>query len=399
MDRYQKHVPTVAVRVDAVAKPRRKLQKVPKVRDLKSKRPVSGTANEDHSDSRNPAESTKVPFLSLPELSDSKWSEFDLEDKGLFSSLESSPKQSTESTRIPAIAIAPEFSHLSTTTDRRPTSYVGSLTTDDFRSSNLSLRRHAKTPIHHIGQLEAQARARNAPRACSKLKEAETRACAEAIAEQYRALLPSDASVYEDSHLKPAPLQKAGSRADDPTRRTRTPDESPSDQHKEPRSATLELVARSPTTSDDGTLVASEDEAVYFKPVRFSVTSKAPTVFSQDSLPTRPQPPPSANTLGLQICVDLLARDLGSTMGRGASRSHAEASALQVWTMIEAYERLREQLLACDLPDDEVVNLELTLDTWLKSLYKVHATLTGRNQAKIGEYDQLAQRTERLRLA
>lgn len=397
MERYQRHLPTVVVKDDAAPKARRKLQKVPKHRDLKSKRPVSGTTNEDHSDSsiRSPLESTKLPFLPLPELSDSKWSEFDLQDNGLFSSLESSPKQSTESPRVPNVTIAPEFAHLGTTNDRRPTSYVESLAIDDFSSSKLAIRRQAKTPIHHIGQLEARARARHTPQVASKLKEAETRACAEAIAEQYRALLPSDASIYEDSHLKPAPLQKAGSRALDLTRRTRTPDELSLNAVEGVQSATLELVSRSPTTSDDGTLVSSEDEAVYFRPVRFSTTPKSPTIFSQDEFPTRPQPP-SANTLGLQICVDLLSRDIGSTVGKTSSKSQAEVSELQVWTMIEAYERLREQVLASNLPDDEVLGLELMFDTWLKSLYRVHAALTGSDQASVSEYDQLEQGTERL---
>jgi hypothetical protein len=64
--------------------------------------------------------------------------------------------------------------------------------------------------------------------------------------------------------------------------------------------------------------------------------------------------------------------------------------------MIEAYERLREQVLASDLPDDEVLGLELMFDTWLKSLYRVHAALTGSDQASVSEYDQLEQGTERL---
>jgi hypothetical protein len=390
--------PALAVKLEAAPKPRRKLQKVPKHRDLKSKKPVSGTATEDHSDSSTPMKSVKSPFLQLPELSDSKWSEFDLQGNGLFSSLDSSPKQSFESPRIPSVTIAPEFAHLTTRYDRWAPLSVESLADDDFRSSKSTLRRQAKTPIHHIGQLEAQARARNAPQVASKLKEVETKACAEAIAEQYRALLPSDASVYADSHLKPAPLQQAGARALDLAGRPRTPDELFVDAVEEPQSATLELVSRSPTTSDDGTLVSSDDEAVYFKPVRFSTTPKSPTIFSQDELPTRPQLP-SPDTLGLQICVDLLARDIGSTVGKMSSRSQAQLSGLQLWTMIEAYERLREQVLACDLPDEEVFSLELMLDTWLKSLYKVHAALPGTDQASTGEFDQMQRATEQLHLS
>lgn len=398
MDRSIRPLPTVEVKLEAASKPRRKLQKVPKQRDLKSKRLVSATATADHSDSSVPLESVKSPFLQLPELSDSKWSEFDLHDNGLFSSLESSPKQSIESPRIPTVTRAPEFAHLSTRDDRRAPSSVESLATDDFRSSKSTLRRQAKTPIHHIGQLEAQAKARNTPQAVSRLKEAEIKTCAEAIAEQYRALLPSDASVYADSHLKPAPLKQVGTRALDLAARPRTPDELFVDAVEELQSATLELVSRSPTTSDDGTLVSSEDEAVYFKPVRFSITPKSPTIFSQDEFPTRTQPP-SVTTLGLQICVDLLARDIGSTVGKKSSRSQSQVSGLQLWTMIEAYERLREQVLACDLPDDEVLSLELMFDTWLKSLYKVHAALTGGDQASMGAYDQLERTTERLHLA
>lgn len=377
-------LPSAAVKLEAAPKQRKKLQKVAKQRNLLSKWPISEAANEEYSDNNNKLDTANKPSLPLPpDLGSPIWEDF-LRPSGDLSVVDPSP---------PAVTIIPEFAHLNTNNDK-PRSSTETLATESIQSSTPTLRRQAKTPILRIGQLEAQTRARNMPQVViTKPREADHKVCAEVIAEQYRSLLGSGESVYEDSHS--APLRPEEHRGLG-MRRGHSPGGLPQET-EEPQSATLKFISRSPTSSDDGTLVSFQEDTVYFKPVSFSPEPKSPTRSYDDFLPAC-TPPLTPNKLSLQICVDLLARDLGPAVTNRPRRTPTEETALQVWIMIEAYERLREQILDSGLRYDEVLSLEVMFDTWLKALYRVHGSLIGSDRASVSDYDELERATEGVQL-
>jgi len=243
------------------------------------------------------------------------------------------------------------------------------------------MTRRAKTPIFSIGQLDTIPRPGNALAKTSSV---------ELIAEQYRALLESRDSIYSDSHSEPPPSRN-GEDAAAPLRRQQSSDEldiatpihapNHSLRHQQPAHA----LGSSPT-SDDGTLVSFEEETVYFKPVSFSPEPLSPPAQHEFDEYQRPFPspsPPAAENLSLQICLDLLTRDLSSALANRPGRNASETSALQVWVMIEAYERLRDQLA-----DRGAEGLGVMLDMWLRALYSVHDALTGRSESE-SDYDDM----------
>lgn len=152
-------------------------------------------------------------------------------------------------------------------------------------------------------------------------------------------------------------------------------------------------VEGSPTS--DGTLVAFEEDAIYFKP-SFSPLALSPILEDGGGTPVSlrspsssaspspaPSPAPTAgqpkpDTLGLQICMDLLTRELASSLRRTSPRRTADSSevpSLQVWLMIEAYEKLRDQVLDMRLGREQEHALDDMLGMWLGALYKVHDDL------------------------
>jgi hypothetical protein len=239
---------------------------------------------------------------------------------------------SSESLLTP-LNIITDFAHLAVRdATPRPIQQTPRPSTDS-QTRPQTMRRRAKTPIFSIGQLDAIPR----PNALSKVDSVDL------IADQYRALLEARNSVYSDSHSEPPPSRQGDGSSGFPLRRQQSSDELHSDTpiHAPNHSAAPPLGA-SPT-SDDGTLVSFEEETVYFKPVSFSPEPLSP----HPQFVERPFPspsPPAPDNLSLQICLDLLTRDLSSALASRPSRSTPETSALQVWVMIEAYERLRDQL-------------------------------------------------------
>lgn len=295
-----------------------------------------------------------VPSRPLPEpdLSDSKWSEF-------FRTGGCLQDQDVESLKRP-VTIVPEFSHLAVR-DSPPRSSLS----NDSQKSTTTMRRRAKTPIFSIGQLEGIPRPVNALGKTSSV---------ELIAEQYRALLedPRD-SIYSDAHSEPPPSRQ-GDAGGFGLRRQQSSDEL---HVATPIHAPNHVVdLGSSPTSDDGTLVAFEEETVYFKPVSFSPEPTSPPYGH-----SFPSPSPAPDNLSLQICLDLLTRDLSSALASRPSRSCPETSALQVWVMIEAYERLRDQVAEARLSRTEMHPLEMMFDMWLRALYTVHDSLTGNSES------------------
>ncbi|KAL2150775.1 hypothetical protein VTH82DRAFT_7338 [Thermothelomyces myriococcoides] len=232
------------------------------------------------------------------------------------------------------------------------------------------------------------------------------------IAEQYRAVLESrHVSVHSDGEEKDEevwePALYSGSTSEDSTGGRCFPlhETTPED----PSRMMAELPDPSPT-SENGTLVSFQGDAIYFKPVSFSPISSpvpAPTPDSNSDTyheieaeleldPESETEWPSATTaahplsreksteenVSLQICLDLLTRELSSAMpapghcpdGR-SSTPDAGTSALLVWAMIEAYERLRDQMAELSPSNEQALLMERMFDMWLRSLYSIHGSM------------------------
>lgn len=451
-----------AAKLAPAPKLRKKLQKV--------KRPGSGVPNEAaNNNSANNNQLDTPPKISLPlppDLSDSKWSEYLRSSGYLCTTLDTLP-QPNDSLKSP-VTVIPEFSHLGQNHDT-PRSSVDTLKSESESTdaSAASVRRRAKTPVFHIGQLEARARARKleeANRRAAHMREAMEEACwkqasaegavtkpqpppnhgnytsvlplrmkeagvkeastdnvavreprvkdvvvrnaaspragrneetgheirttevnkggVDVIAEQYRALVATEDSRFAESRPE-TPQSQSEARGGLAIRHKRRS----GDLRRESREFQLkdfEIPQGSPTS--DGTLVAFEEETIYFKPLSFSPEPSSP-LQNFDSPMASPLPTPS--NIGLKICVDLLAKDLISAVTKHDGQPPAEASALQIWAMIEAYEKLRDRIRESGLRYDELMSLEQSFDTWLKALYTTHGRLIGTDQASESVYDEL----------
>lgn len=339
---------------------RRKLQKGGAKQRKLSKRAEPDASNEGTVDGKS--HNANKPSLPLPpDLSDSKWAEF-LRDRVDLRASESPAKSSEGATR--PIRMPSELAHLKIR-DEKDVSSVGiRQPSSSPPAQSLGMRRRAKTPVFSIGQLEAASMSRTA-------SEPDESSSVELIAEQYRELLESRCSVYTDCYSEPSPSRQ-GDRTELRVRRQHSSDDLKGAARLAPKAATEPLTG-SPT-SDDGTLVSFEEETVYFKPVSFS-----PEPISPRRNHEQPFASPSSvpDNLSLQICVDLLARDLSSAIVDRPRRCSSDSSALQIYVMIEAYERLRDQILDSPLRSEGTQSIELMFDVWLRALYAIHDSLTG----------------------
>lgn len=263
----------------------------------------------------------------------------------------------------PKADIVPELAHLHIS-NRQPHASPGS---DSTNPSTPKMRRRAKTPVLSIGQLEELPRSTNTPGKTSSV---------DLIAEQYQAVLEYRHSpVYSDQSVE-HPLSTAVSDAAEPVTRRRQrssgylQDEAPN--ASSPRMA--ELASVSPM-SDDGTLVSFQDETVYFKPISFSPEEPEPPLRPLSGRTT------TDDNLSLQICLDLLTRELSSAMPSQPCRSSTATSALQIWVMIEAYERLRDQMAELSSTNEQARAMEMMFDMWLRALYSVHDSMAGAGRA------------------
>lgn len=315
-----------------------------------------------------------------PDLSDSKWAQY-VRASGYVSNLRPL-SQSMETPKPPPspLNIIPELSHLAisnSSPSSSPRLSNDSLAPHSPASSTSTMRRlRAKTPVFAIGQLEAERLKRPANALAS-----DKRCSVEILAEQYRALLQSRNSIFTDSHSEPPPSRHEDSRPAEPNRYSA----GALGDHGQLRRASADLSHGSPT-SDDGTLVSFEEDAIYFKPISFSPEPSSPVPHFQSPIAS---PTPAPDNLGLQICMDLLTRDLSSSIASRPSRASPEVTALQIWVMIEAYERLRDQLYDMRLPYEDKRPLEQMFDMWLRSLYSIHASLNEQSRDCESDYDAL----------
>lgn len=225
----------------------------------------------------------------------------------------------------------------------------------------------------------------------------------EQIAEQYRALL--DTRSCENLKAGGDPEEDADREAEDTQRQNcietirsattrRTSPSVLSPPRLLPRHSTSPLPPREDASdqegslTSDGTLVDFKEDTVLFEPA-FSPEALSPVRKDGTASHFAMNPPPQPGALSLQICMDLLTRELASALRRDQPRAGsvqgrgATVAPLQVWLMIEAYETLRDQVPDMRLPLDQDRALEDTLRTWLGALYKVHEDLarSGKSRA------------------
>ncbi|KAI2633192.1 hypothetical protein GGS26DRAFT_70387 [Hypomontagnella submonticulosa] len=269
-----------------------------------------------------------------------------------------------------SMQVIPEFAHL-TLNEAQPgrqldkrASCATPTSTSTLSSTSSITRRYAKTPVYHIGQLESLRDQQAAARRVSSV---------EKIAESYRALLESSCAILNEpsSPIGIEDSYHAGTN------------------HYVAREDTIqELPEVLPVTtsphSDDGTLVAFEEDPIAFKRGLFTPELPPPQeihhheeAYHEDPIPSPSARRASPASPSLQICLDLLGRELSSAASGSSVRPSAETSALQVWVMIEAYERLRDKVLDMQLDRDQEQSLHAMLDTWIKALYAVHDKMTG----------------------
>ncbi|KAI1770339.1 hypothetical protein F4818DRAFT_264624 [Hypoxylon cercidicola] len=305
--------------------------------------------------------------LETPDPNDGKWLE-QLRKSGQLCRSPPSVAQPNKKPHRHSMQVIPEFAHLGVdeAIPGRPLDKRASCATP---SSISSVRRHAKTPVRFVGQLENwPGRDQPVARKVSSV---------ERIAESYRALLESSCAILNDTAQEPLPLRLGKSSL------TETKNHVGRDTMQE--IPELPIVMGSPH-SDDGTLVAFEEDTVSFKPGSVSSEPSSPWEGGREHEHHRHEqrraliPPRRASPAGspsLQICLDLLGRELSSAASGSSLRPSAETSALQVWVLIEAYERLRDQVLGMHLDRDQERSLNAMLDTWIKALYAVHDKMTG----------------------
>ncbi|KAI1131105.1 hypothetical protein F5Y10DRAFT_89808 [Nemania abortiva] len=265
------------------------------------------------------------------------------------------------------VSMVPEFAHLAAASPAPPQEKTAPSCPP---VKTQMTRRYAKTPVSHIGQLETHPLLRTQ----GTSQDVPT---IESIAESYRALLESRASFLseaanehslekhddfftpQDPALVPPPLEPVAELPEPPLTRGR----------------------RSPR-SDDGTLV--EDDGSDFKHAHVSSLPSSPSRTSYETASPgleRRVAVPTQNT-DLQTCLDLLTRQLSSTIHSAPAQPSADTTALQVWVMIEAYEKLRDQVLRTHEGDAQDGPLTAMFDTWLKALHSVHNGMTGGDGAR-----------------
>ncbi|KAI0010400.1 hypothetical protein F4779DRAFT_312945 [Xylariaceae sp. FL0662B] len=266
-----------------------------------------------------------------------------------------------------SVHVVPEFAHLAAN-DTKPMAPLsrGSDSPSVAHTSTSSLtRRYAKTPVLHIGQLEGAS--------------ARRMSSVELIAESYRALLESRCALLDDDIPE---LPEEHYIADTQI-------------YPIPEYAQLDTARKTPESpqmmgsshSDDETLVAF-DEDPCVKPVPLSHEPISPLRLSEREAPTSP-PTSLPEDPSLPLCFDLLTRELSSAARGSPLQPSKETLALQIWVMIEAYERLQNMVRGLQLKSDQNRPMEASFDMWLKALYAVHGKLTGYDgQVSESDYGQ-----------
>ncbi|KAI1758043.1 hypothetical protein F4782DRAFT_476203 [Xylaria castorea] len=302
------------------------------------------------------------PFLPPPSISDDgNWLEDFRKSGYLYRDGRRSRQSENEKVR-PVSMVVPEFAHLAVSPtpprEKTPSSPIKS-------GPPQPTRRYAKTPVSHIGQLETHPLLRTQ----GVSQDVPT---IESIAESYRSLLESRASFLSEAPFEHAITVEKHSEFFSPQDSALVPPPlEPVAEMPEPP------ILRGPSRSDDGTLV--EEDSVDFNHTPISSVSSTPSWASYEATPPGLERKTATPSRGpdLQTCLDLLTKELSSAVNRSPVQPNADASALQIWVMIEAYEKLRDQVLRTHEGGIQESPLRATFDTWLKALHSIHDEMTG----------------------
>lgn len=320
-----------------------------------------------------------LPF----DLSDQKWAEYSRTSRYTAADIEVTPQPqpfAQKSLSLP-VNIIPELAHLNLSNNESRNSSetisTNGPSTPSTTSSASATRRQAKTPVTHIGQLEAIK--------AHELALAGNSVSIDEIAASYRALLNSRNSILQERFMTPFQSfdevpSDLGARAWEI--RPATPIETfldlpPTSKHNAP----------SPTSSD-GTFVGYEEDVVYIKPVPMATksTSLQPVEVRDNLRNTRSMASILPEDPTVQIMFDLLAKELSAAASGNMARPGTETSALQIWVMIEAYEKLQDKVADMGLESSQSEAVQTMFSTWLKALYTIHDGMTG-NDGQHSESD------------
>ncbi|KAF4955792.1 hypothetical protein FSARC_11745 [Fusarium sarcochroum] len=283
----------------------------------------------------------------------------------------------------------PEFNHLNIyERSARPSLDSSSIpSTASSASTSSIMRRQAKTPVFRIGQLEQHALARKARDAPEKTSSVEL------IADQYRAIL--------ESKDGPPPLKSHLPYDEDRELNRRTTLQVPPQVPKRSNSRRTNSYTTAspqpsrpklrPSATHDTNVAAFEGDTIYFKPYSFSppispdeTPGNSPQNYNDTFRPQSSSGQSFQDNVSLQIALDLLTRELAAAVALRSRHNRQDTAALQIWVMIEAYEKLRDQLTRSQ--NEEAEKVALIFDCWLASLYSIHSSLTGGDLPSPTEY-------------
>lgn len=296
--------------------------------------------------------------------------------------------------------VVPELSRLASQTD------CSAVLDSTVSLDSSQTRRKPKTPVYAIGQLEdgqeqkeqeerkeqkeqAQKQKQHAPHnrfafditppssprlvtatQPTELSLLQSKSSIECIAEQYRALLASRNSMFTDAH---SVLDSDDEDKSKQNKAVATPPTTPPQRRfllsAQPAQSAQSAQPVQPVQSPRKTHKSRSESVSTFSPLPSPVFSRG-RAGSPDTLATV-NTVSSLDNPSLQICMDLLSRELSSAVvGR--------QSALQVLVMIEAYERLRDRLAkeARRKKDGSHEQVEAMFSLWLRALYGIHDQLT-----------------------
>lgn len=237
-----------------------------------------------------------------------------------------------------------------------------------------------------IGQLDG-----SAPRQ-TEIRVVKRKASIELIAEQYQALLESR-DADDDENFSEEDYQHNEEENAFILQPTRFDPSQNSPAKKSPDSL-LEppaiIEATSPLTSpasSSKTLIDFEqvqlaEDAIYFRPISFPTPNQSPQQRLEPQACDKPLPmPPPPSDQPLQACVALLVEELTSVLPhrrpRAGSTGGDNTQALQINTMIEAYERVRDQLPTTSMAASQQNDVRALFDCWLTALHTMHRSYSG----------------------
>ncbi|KAG5930196.1 hypothetical protein E4U53_002290 [Claviceps sorghi] len=150
----------------------------------------------------------------------------------------------------------------------------------------------------------------------------------------------------------------------------------------------------SPAASDADTLVYFHDETAYLTPLLFP---SLPSPISADEEAAEEEQGHrekdgseddgrAGDAASFQIAFQLLTRELSAAFADHSVRGADDTSGLQVWLMIAAYERLRDQISATPSPDPQLRGARAMFDTWLDALRAVQTSMAGERAESESEY-------------